>query len=185
MQQSLFEVQPALFDGINECHTDEEAERVSARSEALSRIRRSWFGLPLEAAIERVVENRRRSREKHQKFISRRRRGRKVYRYKYVRLVSGTNLYQARPWHPVVGSINLGLYKNERDAWHAVQAWIQAGCDPCRGLPPGILPKWVKEIDGRFVAGDRRGVWFELGDWGCPVECHEAARQHLAANVTA
>ena len=64
-----------------------------------------------------------------------------------------------------VGSVNLGLYDEERAAWDAVRVWLRAGADPCRALPKGILPKWVvyghRPIVGGF--GVSVGVGGEAG----------------------
>jgi hypothetical protein len=51
------------------------------------------------------------------------------------------------------GPINLGLYDNEPLAKAAIDVWVAAGARPDRGLPPGIMPKWVyQNDDGTFGA---------------------------------
>jgi hypothetical protein len=102
--------------------------------------------------------------------------------HKYVRLVSGSNLYQARIWHPVVGSINLGLYDTDTAAAQVVRNWINAGCDPCRGLPEGVLPKWVKLVEGQFYGSfaGRRAIASkhpdDVGPFATAEEAHAAMR---------
>lgn len=153
-------VQRTLFDGVKP-PPDRVVARMRAYRKAIRLIRGKWFGMPLEQAIDRV--------------LGVQRRGRRRYSHKYVRLVSGTQLYQARVWHPVVGSVNLGLYRDEHAAWLAVKVWVQAGCNPCRGMPEGVLPKWV-ERDGEgyrvIVRKDMERVpgWFER-----PEDAHRAA----------
>ena len=60
-----------------------------------------------------------------------------------------------------VGSVNLGLYDEERAAWDAVRVWLRAGADPCKALPKGILPKWVVYGQKPVVGVD--GVVVEAG----------------------
>lgn len=158
--------QRTLFDSSKQ-PTDREVARMRAYRKALRLIRGEWFGMPLHQAIDRL--------------LGIKRRGRRQYGHKYVRLVSGTQLYQARAWHPVVGSVNLGLYREERAAWAAVKAWIQAGCDPCRGLPPGVLPKWVMRDGAEFIVIARKSLRVVPGRFADPVDCHRAAVEHFAA----
>lgn len=103
-------------------------------------------------------------------------------RHLYVRKVGGRK-YQARVWLPApLGSVNLGLYDDEAPAWRAVRAWIAAGADPCRGLPPGVLPKWVRD-DGRggFLGRRATAEGFSLaGPFPTPEEAHHAVRAGFA-----
>jgi hypothetical protein len=105
--------------------------------------------------------------------------------YLYVRSVrgkTGTYVWQARPFYnAVVGHVNLGCYREERAAWEAVRVWVRAGADPCRGLPPGVLPKWVvrRPQDGRYDAirrtkGGTR-VLVPGGPWSTPEAAFTAA----------
>ena len=61
-----------------------------------------------------------------------------------------------------VGSVNLGLYDEERAAWDAVRVWLRVGADPCKALPKGILPKWVvygqKPVVGDAMAKRTEGM---------------------------
>ena len=107
-------------------------------------------------------------------------------RYKYVRQVCGKTgiwVWQARAYLPLpVGSVHLGLYREERAAWEAVRLWIRAGADPCRRLPPNVLPKWVRRRlqDGQYDAirrgGDARRIPVPGGPWATPEAAHAAAR---------
>lgn len=69
--------------------------------------------------------------------------------FSYIRQIRD-GLFQARPWLGVrwIGSVNLGLYRSERDAHRAVVEWVKAGADPCRGLPAKVLPKFVRRHPG-------------------------------------
>lgn len=160
--------QRTLFDNIKP-----PPERVIARMlayrKAVRLIRGKWFGMPLEIAVDRL--------------LGIRRRGRRRYAHKYVRLVSGSQLYQARAWHPVVGSVNLGLYPEEHAAWAAVKAWIKAGCDPCRGLPDGVLPKWVKSDGDGYRVIARKKLLHVPGKFATPEEAHRAARERYRPRV--
>jgi hypothetical protein len=76
--------------------------------------------------------------------------------------------YQARVWpgsrDRLYGSINLGLYETEAAAQAAIREWVKAGCHPARGLPPGILPKWVTRGPGGLRWSERRiREWEENG----------------------
>jgi hypothetical protein len=87
-----------------------------------------------------------------------RRPNRTQYGHKYIRAVrseTGGVLYQARAWHPVVGSISIGCFRSEHEATKAVKAWLRAGCDPCKGLAEGVLPKWTR----RVVGGGFQGIY--------------------------
>ena len=89
--------------------------------------------------------------------VVRRRAPKRETEYQFVRKCSAK--YQARVWCALpVGSVNLGLYDEERAAWDAVRVWLRAGADPCKALPKGILPKWVvygkKPIVGVGLAGE-------------------------------
>ena len=86
-------------------------------------------------------------------FEYRQRDRRHACRYRYVRRPTGSRLYQARVYLPVEkgGSINLGLYETEAAAHQVVTAWIRAGADPTKGLPPGVLPKYVKSVEDGFT----------------------------------
>lgn len=88
-------------------------------------------------------------------FEYRQRDRRHACRYRYVRRPTGSHLYQARVYLPVDkgGSINLGLYETESAAHQVVTAWIRAGADPTKGLPAGVLPKYVKAVEGGFTWG--------------------------------
>lgn len=95
-------------------------------------------------------------------FECRRRQRQHPCRYRYVRRLAGSRLYQARTYISPEkgGSINLGLYETEAAAHQVVTTWIRAGADPTKGLPPGVLPKYVKRVEGGFtwdvkVAGRR------------------------------
>ena len=95
-------------------------------------------------------------------FECRRRHRQHPCRYRYVRRLAGSRLYQARTYISPEkgGSINLGLYETEAAAHQVVTAWIRAGADPTKGLPEGVLPKYVKQVEGGFtwdvkVAGRR------------------------------
>ncbi len=158
--------QRTLFEGLKP-PPDHVVARMRAQRKAFQLIRGKWYGLPLEVAIDRL--------------LGIRRRGRRRYSHKYVRLISGKNLFQARAWHPTVGSVHLGCYRSESDAWAAVQGWIRAGCDPCRGLPEGVLPKWVqREGDGFRVIV--RGTIPEIPGWFVTAEdAHRAALAALQA----
>lgn len=117
--------------------------------------------------------------------------------YRFVRAVqggTGTWFWQARAWLPEpIGSVNLGCYREERAAWDAVRQWIRAGGDPCKGLPPGVLPKWVlreREGDkptGRFLAvrRDRNGTRIVVGAFGTAEQAHLAARRQVEAELIA
>lgn len=106
-------------------------------------------------------------------------------RYPYVRSVrgkTGTYVWQARPFlNATVGHVNLGCYHEERAAWEAIRRWVRAGADPCRGLPPGVLPKWVvrRPQDGRYDALRRRRggtrVSVPGGPWATPGAAFAAA----------
>jgi hypothetical protein len=105
--------------------------------------------------------------------------------YLYVRKVAGRK-YQARVWLPApLGSINLGLYDDERSAWHAVRQWIRAGADPCDNLPEGVLPKWVKVApDGSFFGiAKMRFCVIRMGPFATPQECHRAMFARVAART--
>ena len=110
-------------------------------------------------------------------------------RYKYVRQVCGKTgiwVWQARAYLPLpVGSVHLGLYREERAAWEAVRLWIRAGADPCRGLPTKVLPKWVRKRpqDGLFDAVRRNASGERIVDPGGPYATPEAA--HAAARLSA
>lgn len=106
--------------------------------------------------------------------------------YPYVRAVrgkTGTWVWQARAWlgRPD-GSVNLGCYRQERAAWAAARAWIRAGADPCRHLPAGVLPKWVRKRpqDGLFDAVRRTASGERIvapgGPYATPAAAHAAAR---------
>jgi hypothetical protein len=68
-------------------------------------------------------------------------------------------VWQARFWHAFpIGSIYLGSYAEERMAWQAVCDWIKAGASPTKGLPDGILPKWVyRDEVGKFKVVMKQG----------------------------
>lgn len=62
--------------------------------------------------------------------------------YKYVR--KRRRKWEARVWiSQVIGHIELGYYETRSAAWQVIRVWMKAGCHPARGLPAGILPKWV------------------------------------------
>jgi hypothetical protein len=98
--------------------------------------------------------------------------------YLYVRRVKGFK-YQARVWLPMpLGSINLGLYNSEREAWMAFKAWLKAGGDPVKGLPAGVLPKWVRRTTrSRFLGRLRtlEGVVL-VGPFATAEDAHRAVR---------
>ena len=109
-------------------------------------------------------------------------------RYLFVRrLRKGIlRVWQARTWLPEpLGSINLGIHEDEWSAHRAVQAWIRAGADPCRGLPDGVLPKWVRlSPDGTFTGWVRlAGELVERGPFPTAEDAHivmrEIVREHL------
>jgi hypothetical protein len=111
--------------------------------------------------------------------VIRRRPNRHQYGYKYVRLVptkGGIVLFQSRAWHPVVGSVNIGLFRCERDAIAATRRWIQAGCDPCQGLAEGVLPKWVKRANGGQFVGviTQNGLTFRTTTYPTPEAAFQA-----------
>jgi len=94
--------------------------------------------------------------------------------FRSVRDKTGTYVWQARPFlNETVGHVNLGCYRDERAAWEAVRLWVRAGADPCRGLPPGVLPKWVVRLPGsRFGAARRTAGGSRVpvpgGPWATP-----------------
>ncbi len=151
-------MQPTLFDGID-APTDGVARAWLVASRA---IQNQWYGMSRGDAM--------------QKLLSVKRRSHREYERKYVRLVSGTNLYQARAWHPIIGSVNLGLYGTETQAWAAVVVWINAGCNPCDGLPSGVLPKWAKR-DGEGYIAVRKGI--VMGWFASAAEAHRSVRDSL------
>lgn len=132
--------QRSLFDHVKP-PSDTVVMRMRIQKKALRMIRGKWFGMPLDEAM--------------RKLMGVRHRGRRRYVYKYVRLVSGRNVFQARAWHPVIKSVHLGCYLSEREAWSAVKEWIRAGCHPCKGLRDGVLPKWVERDGNHFRVTDR------------------------------
>lgn len=158
---------PTLFD---QCRPPSESSIRRARAHNLAvRMRRSrWAHLSLDEAVCRVMGKKRRSRRQ--------------YSHKYVRLVANANVYQARAWHPVVGSVNLGCYGSESAAWAAVKTWIRAGCDPCRGLPDGVLPKWVVRDGDVFIVKRRPGVPVVAGRYASPEAAHRAAIERFKAS---
>jgi hypothetical protein len=102
--------------------------------------------------------------------------------FKYVKRVRTMRhgyRWQARAWLSLpIGSVNLGYHPTEQDAWEAVSSWIKAGGDPVRGLPEGILPKWVSQLDGQFWAILRQGKRrVKLGPFDDPAMAFEAALQ--------
>lgn len=100
--------------------------------------------------------------------------------YRYVRKVKGAK-WQARVWVGVDalpgGSLNLGLYDSEWEAGRAVKRYIRTG-----ELPPGVLPKWVREAgEFGFVAEVRKsGHRILLGPYPTDLDAHRAMRDHLA-----
>ncbi len=80
-----------------------------------------------------------------------------------------------------VGHVNLGCYREERAAWEAIRAWVRAGADPCRALPPGVLPKWVvrRPQDGLYDAIRRAAAGTRVpvpgGPWTTPAAAFAAA----------
>ncbi len=111
--------------------------------------------------------------------------------YLYVRSVrgkTGTYVWQARPFlNETVGHVNLGCYRDERAAWEAVRLWVRAGADPCRGLPPGVLPKWVVRLSsGRFGAARRTAGGSRVpvpgGPWGTPEAAFAAVTRERWGN---
>ena len=95
-------------------------------------------------------------------------------RYKYVRRVG--LMYQARVYLPLpVGSVNVGLYATESAAHLAVQAWLRSGADPRRGLPGGVLPKWVHADGDAFRWRVRlRGEWHGGGPFDTAAAAFDA-----------
>jgi hypothetical protein len=75
------------------------------------------------------------------------------------------------------GSLNLGLYDSEWEAGRAVKRYIRTG-----ELPPGVLPKWVREAgEFGFVAEVRKsGHRILLGPYPTDLDAHRAMRDHLA-----
>ena len=102
--------------------------------------------------------------------------------YLFVRKVKGWK-YQARAWLPEpLGSINIGLHNSEREAWIAVKAWLKAGGNPLKGLPQGVMPKWVRKTKrGRFVGRLKgaEGVVL-IGPFRSPEEAHRAVLASFA-----
>ena len=102
--------------------------------------------------------------------------------YLFVRKVKGFK-YQARAWLPSpLGSINIGLHPSEREAWMAVKAWLKAGGNPLKGLPAGVLPKWVRRTNrGRFL-GRLKGAdgVVVIGPFRTPEEAHRAVLASFA-----
>lgn len=151
---------PTLFD---HCRPPSESSIQLARAHRVAvKMRRSrWVHLSFDEAMCRAMGKKRRSRRQ--------------YVHKYVRLVTNANVYQARTWHPVVGSVNLGCYRSESAAWQAVKTWIQAGCDPCKGLPDGVLPKWVVRDGDSFIVKRRPGAPVVEGRFSSQEAAHRAA----------
>jgi hypothetical protein len=155
-----------LFDGLEPKTISPGTLRDRVRKRAW-RLVHQGLAADVQDAIDRILRIRRRQ-------------NRYQYSYKYVRLVRATGgsvLFQSRAWHPVVGSVNIGLFRSEREAIVATQRWIRAGCDPCQGLAEGVLPKWVRRTSGgKFVAvfkqkgGDRHTT----SEFATAVDAHQA-----------
>lgn len=85
-----------------------------------------------------------------------------------------TGRWKARGWHPVLGTIYLGLWRNPREARAAVESWYAEGGDPLKGLPPRVKPKYVREIEpGVFVATAKlMGAEYQSGEHSTAAEAH-------------
>jgi hypothetical protein len=106
----------------------------------------------------------------------RRRAAKRETEYQFVRKCSAK--YQARVWCALpVGSVNLGLYDEERAAWDAVKLWLRAGADPTRGLPAKVLPKWV--IHGKRPIIEQR----EAKPDAATADRRRAAERHTGRKV--
>lgn len=103
-------------------------------------------------------------------------------RYLYVRRPGRGFLWQARAWLPSpIGSIHLGLYEDEWLAHRAVQKWLrETNGDPLRP-PPGVPPKWTRELgDGRHLGQVRlAGVLHVAGPFDTAEEAHAVVRDEF------
>jgi hypothetical protein len=98
---------------------------------------------------------------------------------KYV--IKRGNRWHVRVWmpHPVC-TIWLGSYTSEREGWQVMMGWLKAGGCAYRGLPAGVLPKWVVRVGEGYracICLSRLNVpvWRSEVIYSDPAEAHLAA----------